>query len=94
MEFKDKIMLPCFREVKCLKCQQGYTAVIYYVYTILGYQIITCLSGLVVGSLQYYFGSPGSFPEGVYRSLFFNSDIKNFLLKINGGETESLILFF
>ena len=63
-------------------------------YTILGYQIITCLSDLVVSGLQYYFGSPGSFPEGVYKSLFFNSDIKNFLLKTNGGETESLILLF
>ena len=25
IKFKDKIMLPCFREVKCLKCQQGFT---------------------------------------------------------------------
>ena len=26
IEFKDKIMLPCSRKVKCLKCLQGYTA--------------------------------------------------------------------
>ena len=25
-EVRDKIMLPCFREMKCLKCQHGYTA--------------------------------------------------------------------
>ena len=23
IEFKDKIMLPCYRKVKCLKCQQA-----------------------------------------------------------------------
>ena len=26
MKFKDKIMFPCFREAKCLKRQQGFTA--------------------------------------------------------------------
>ena len=49
---------------------------------------------LVVSNIEYNLRSPGSFPKGVYKNLFFNSDIKNFSLKTNGGETESLILSF
>ena len=43
-----------------------------------------CLGGLMVSNLEYNFGGLGSFPEGVNKSLFFNFDIKNFLLKSNG----------
>ena len=50
-----------------------------------------CLSGLIDSNLEYNFGSPGSFPDGVNKSLFLNSDIKK---KNNGGEAESLILLF
>ena len=49
---------------------------------------------LVVSNIEYNLRSPGSFPKEVYKNLFFNSDIKNFPLKTNGGETESLILSF
>ena len=35
-----------------------------------------CLSGLIDSNLEYNFGSPGFFPDGVNKSLFFNSDIK------------------
>ena len=49
------------------------------------------LSDLIDSNLEYNFGSPGSFPDGVNKSLFFNSDIKK---KNNGGEAESLILLF
>ena len=56
---------------------------------------LTCFSGVLVSSLEYYFGDPGSFPEGVSKSLFFSSDIKKFLLKTNGGETEpNFVIFF
>ena len=30
-----------------------------------------CLSGLVVGFLEYKFGRPGSFPEGADRKFGF-----------------------
>ena len=43
-----------------------------------------CLSGLMVSNLEHNFGGLGSLPEGVNKSLFFNFDIKNFLLKSNG----------
>ena len=52
------------------------------------------LSGLVVRNYELNFSGPGSLPGRVSKSLFFNSDIKNLLLKANGGETESLIFLF
>ena len=48
----------------------------------------------IVINLEYNIGDSGPFPEVVNKSLFFNSNIKSFLLKTNGGETESLILLF
>ena len=84
LEFKDKIMLPCFREVKCLKCQQGYIAVLRYIaglryiYTILGYFSLTCDCDQMVSNYEFNFNGPESFPERVSKSLFFNSDIRTF----------------
>ena len=39
----------------------------------------------MVSNLEYNFGLPESFSEGVNKSLFFNSDIKKILLETNGG---------
>ena len=33
----------------------------------------------------YNFGGTGSFPGGVYKTLFLNFDIKSVLLKTNGS---------
>ena len=44
--------------------------------------------------LKYYFSGRGSYPKGVYKSLFFNPDIKNFLLKINGGDKQPNFVIF
>ena len=44
--------------------------------------------------LKYYFSGRGSYPKGVYKSLFFNPDIKNFLLKINGGDRQPNFVIF
>ena len=46
MEFKDKIMLYCFRE---MKFKQGFTTGIkYYLYNGLGLAVNMCISGLMV----------------------------------------------
>ena len=39
----------------------------------------------MVSNLEYNFGRPGSFPEGLNEILFFNSGIKKILLDTNGG---------
>ena len=49
-------------------------------------------SGLMVSNLEYNFGGPRSVFEGADKKFAFHSDIKNFLLKTNGGETERVIL--
>ena len=46
MEFKDKIMLYCFREVKCK--QVFTTGTQYYLYNGLGVIVNMCISGLMV----------------------------------------------
>ena len=46
----------------------------------------------MVSNLEYNFGGPRPFLEGADKKLAFHSDIKNFLLKTNGGETERVIL--
>ena len=60
MEFKDKIMLHCFRE---LKCQQGFTPEIrYQVYNVLGQHEQTCFSGRMVIKSDINTKGPRSFP--------------------------------
>ena len=39
----------------------------------------------MVSNFEYNFGRLGSFPEGVNKSLVFNSDISKILLDTNGG---------
>ena len=63
MEFKDKIMWPYFREVKC---QQGYTAGIWYLVYVLGHHEFMLFSNSV-SNLEYNFGGQGSFPEGANK---------------------------
>ena len=66
MEFKDKILLYCFREVKC---KQGFTTGIsYYLYSSLDVTINMCIIGLMVSESEFYLGSfPGL---GEYDLLF------------------------
>ena len=60
MEFKDKIMLYCFGEVKC---NQGFTKGIWYdLYKALGVTISMWISGLMVSELDFRDGYLGSFP--------------------------------
>ena len=48
MEFKEKIMLYCFGEVKC---KQNFTTEIwYYLYNALGSIVSMCISGLMLAS--------------------------------------------
>ena len=65
MEFKDKILLHCFREVKC---QQDFTTeVIYY----LDYSSWTQTDGLMDSMSKFKSGGLGSFPErGEYEFAF------------------------
>ena len=53
-----------------------------------------CYSGLMVSKSDYNIGALGSFPEGTNKNFLFNSDIKNILLKISGGETEPNFVIF
>ena len=51
MEFKDKIMLYCLREVKC---KQGFsTGTWYYLYNGLGVTVIMCINGLMVSESEF-----------------------------------------
>ena len=79
-------MLSCFREVKY---QQSYRN-----YNILGflekYNLVAWWLAIqnTISKVQV------RFPKKQEKNLIFNSNIKNFLLKAYGGETESLILLF
>ena len=58
MEFKDKIMLYSFDEVKC---KQGFTTGIWhYLYNALGLTLSMCISGLMVSESEIKYGDPGS----------------------------------
>ena len=60
MEFKDKILLYCFREVKCKK---GFTTgTWYYLYICLGVTINKCIRGLMVSESEFMYDDLGSFP--------------------------------
>ena len=62
MEFKDKIMLYCFRE---MKCKQGFTTgTWYYLYNSLGVTVNMCISGLMVSELEFRSDDLGPFPGG------------------------------
>ena len=56
-EFKDKIMLHSFDEVKC---KQGFTTGIWrYLYNALGLTLSMCISGLMVSESEIKYGDPG-----------------------------------
>ena len=70
MEFKDKIMLYCFREVKCK--QVFTTGTRYYLYNGLGVIVNMCISGLMVNESEFKSGAPRSFPwRGGYKLTLF-----------------------
>ena len=57
MEFTDKIMLYCFRE---MKCKQGFTTRIwYYLYNDLGFTVSMYISGLMASESEFRYGDPG-----------------------------------
>ena len=58
-EFKDKIMLYCFREVKC---EQGFTTEIWnLLYNALGLLASICSNGLMFNKSEFRYGAAGSF---------------------------------
>ena len=70
MQFKDKIMLHCFGEVKY---KQGFTTGIwYYLYDALGLTINMCFSGLMVSESELRYSDSGLFPGGKGTNLLFN----------------------
>ena len=61
MEFKDKIMLHCFRKVKR---KQGFTTGLwYYLYNALGLTGSMCISVLLVSESECRYSNPLSIPE-------------------------------
>ena len=69
MEFKDKIMLYCFGEVKC---KQGFTKGIWYdLYKALGVTISMSISGLMVSELDLFGIVSRKAKLQIYFSIFF-----------------------
>ena len=60
MEFQDKILLYCFREVKCKKSFTAGTS--YYLYISLVVTINMCIRGLIVSKSEFMYDDLGSFP--------------------------------
>ena len=69
MEFTDKIMLHCFREVKC---EQGCTTRIWYwLYNALVSTTSMCSNGLMVSKTEFRYDNPGLLPRrGGYKFTF------------------------
>ena len=77
-----------------MKCQQGYTAGIwYYLYKVLGYHTYDSVAWWVANQSTIS-EVRDHFPKEQEKNLLFNTYVKNFPLKTNGGETESVILLF
>ena len=70
MEFKDKIMLYCFGEVKC---KQNFTTEIrYYLYNALGSIFSMCISYLMLASQTSGRTIRDRFPGGKFTKILFN----------------------
>ena len=90
MEFKDKILLYCFREVKF---KQGFTTgTSYYLYISLDVTINMCIIGLMVSESELMYDYLGSFPGlGEYDLLFNFFDGSN--EEIMGKEQKEEVLW-
>ena len=92
MEFKGKIMLYCFGEIKC---KQSFTKGIWYnLYKALGVTISMWISGLMVSELDFRDGYLGSFPGKQNYKCTFQIFFEGSNEEIIGREQKEEVLWW